>query len=223
MILSALIFSWECGRLSVSSFSYSVSLISPKGSIMPSLVTMSQAQWAVLGVSLILLIALLQRMKLQTAMDARHQNGWVALPESGLTRRYKASESIDRFPADLLERFPNTFSDEDYLQIRMFLAGLPDDFAVFLRLAPVRVYFESHGLEPAHSDHVTPHQDFWIQSLYSETVMACYESVFTIPPEHFGEADLDRCCNRQRLVFARPAEDGRDDTILAFIPKYVIR
>ena len=209
---------------------------------MPSLAALSQVQWAVLGLSAVSLLFLYQCVRIQTAVAERQRDGWHALPESDGTKSYRAASCEDRFIADLTDHFPGQFSDEDRLQIRLFLQGLPADFRVFLRSAPVRIYHESNRPEesvPA-IDHLPPQQDFWIQSLSSKS-MACYHSVFTIPPEHYLGYDPeewngrppgiprrfiemhDHDYDRQRLVFACPEEDGRDDTILAFVPKYVRR
>lgn len=209
---------------------------------MPSLVALSQAQWAVLGVSLILFISLFQWLRVRTAVAQRQHDGWHALPESSSVMNYRASGCEDRFIADLTDHFPGKFSDEDRLQMRLFLQGLPDDFMVFLQLDPVQIYRELNQPGSIAFSHLPPQQDFWIKSpLSSGSEMSCYQSVFTIPPERYLGYDPEERTGRkkanrsrhlyevnsvhgcQRLVFAHPEEDGRDDTILAFVPKYVIR
>ncbi|MBP5993696.1 MAG: hypothetical protein KA731_02190 [Candidatus Moranbacteria bacterium] len=183
---------------------------------MPSLIALSQMQWSVLGISLILFFFLFQRLRVRTAVAQRQHDGWHALPESSGITSYRASGCEDHFIADLTDHFPGRFSDEDRQWMRLFLEGLPGDMTIFLRLAPVRIHSESRDAEPMRTDSALPPlQDFWIQSLSVKGAMACYESVFTIPPVHQPDS--------QRLVFARPEEDGRDDTILVFVPKYVMR
>lgn len=211
---------------------------------MLSLVVLSQTQLAVLGISLFLVIFLLfQRSRVRMAAAERQHDGWHAFPESDRVISYRASGCEDSFIADLSNHFPGKFSDEDRLQIRLFLQSLPADFAVFLQLDPVRIYQESGRSASISSDHLPPQQDFWIRSPLSYgPEMECYQSVFVIPPEHYPGYDReDRMGHRidhgskriaeiyekaygcQRLVFAHPVEDGLDEAILAFVPTYVVR
>lgn len=176
-------------------------------------VVLSQVHWMIISVGIILLICSFQYSKLQKSVAKRRHDGWHAFPESDRVKDYRAESDTEQFIIDIADHFPGKFSDEDRQWMRLFLEGLPGDMTVFLRLAPVRIHSESRGVESDSA--LPPLHDFWIRSLASEGLMACYESVFTIPPVHQPDS--------QRLVFARPEEDGRDDTILAFVPKYVMR
>lgn len=196
---------------------------------MPTLAVLSPVQWVTLVVTVVLLFLLLQRMKVREVREAvmqRQHSGWRAFPTADAMKSYPADDCEDNFVYDLVQGFPGRFSHEDREQIRLFLRTLPKDFQVFLRLAPVQIFCESeHQAERMPVDRIPHHQDFWIQSIDAASKIACYRSVFTVPQEHFLILDddvLPSCpSERQRLVFAFPEEDGRDDTVIAFVPQYV--
>lgn len=193
---------------------------------MPTLAVLSPVQWVALVISVFLLLFLFQRLKVREAVIQRQHSGWRAFPTADIMKSYPADGCEDNFVYDLVNSFPGKFSNEDRERIRSFLRTLPADFQIFLRLAPVQIFCESdHQVEQMPVDRIPQHQDFWIQSIDAASKMACYRSVFTVPQERFLILDddvLPSCpSERQRLVFAFPEEDGRDDTVIAFVPQYV--